>query len=921
MKNLKIDINMKKMTKLKLLFVLVMLPVLAFSQAINTTISGHVYDKDTGDGLPGVNIIVQGTYKGTATDANGYFEIKSLSPGDYDIKASMIGYIVQIQTAIKVQLNRTTALDFQLEPTVLAFGQTVEVVGEKPLFDAELTASEQRMSEEEIKQKVVEDVNDLVADQVGVVVQDNKIFIRGGRADESMYVIDGQSIKDPLSGYSNTLYINASAIKELKVITGGFDAEYGQAMSGIIDVETREGGDEYEGNFVIKTDNLLSKYVNSHNTDIIQFNIGGPDPITSNLLPNIGLDLPGELAFFLSGYTHLSDTYLPHASKLYPSKSAFNDFAPREENDWHILGKLSWTIKPGQKLTYSYDRSLNINQGYFLPRVSGERGYPYDFQENLDHYNTFTKEGFLSTLKWTHTLNATTFYNLSISRFYTSLHSAVQNKHWSDYVQYLDLEPIYYYPTSDGSIETRFGDGFWDYGDSENWYDYFSDTWSLIGDFTYNPNERHSMKMGLESRYTDMQVIDINAPWYGESGLGRNHDFFRVFPNDGSLYIQDRITYSGMIVNLGLRYDYWFPGKYVDDAIKDPETVIITDEAREKYLEDTFEVFGLHGKGHLSPRLGISHPVTDNDVLYMHYGHFSQKPKGQYVYAKLKSTSEATYQLFGNPNLDPTTTVAYELGLKHRFNANQTIEIKAYYKDMFDYPTAVSVKKYSPRYGNISYLMYVNMDYARSRGIEMRFRRRYSKYLSGNIDFSYAVATGKSSSPNTNLLVAAGKVEEKPLGETSLSWDKPYRVSTDIYFDVPKGDGWNLFGFKMPEDWGFSVRWELESGKRYTKLVDVDNNIYESDEYNSLSKMKMRTDLKFYKNFTMFNTLLSFFVEAENVFNNKIPRIINPVTGQPYEPGDIIPVTWYDEVQDLPPSNPARYEWPRRVMTGLEFQF
>lgn len=906
---------------IKIFFLLTVFLTAPSLWAQKTVIQGRVVDKKTGESLPGVNVIVTGTYKGAATDAEGHYKITGLAPGDYNIKASMIGYTVQLQTGIKVRLNKTTVVNFELQPTVLALGQTIEVIGEKPLFEADLTASQQHLSSEEIKQKVVESVDDLVADQLGVVVQDNKIHIRGGRADESLYIIDGQSIKDPLSGYSNTLYVNAAAIKDLKVITGGFDAEYGQAMSGVVDIETKEGEAKYIGSASLKTDNLLANAIKSYNTDIFQFNFGGPEPLTDRLLRKWGVNLPGQLTMFFSGYGHITDSYLPRADKLYPSEPSYQKFAQREENDWHILGKLAWTIKPGQKLTVSYDRSLNINQGYFLPRIEGSRGYPYQYEKMLDHYNTFTKEALLSSVQWTHTLSSRTFYRLILSRFYTGLHSAVQNKNYSDYQQRLDLQPVHYIPDTNGNIQTRFGDGFWDTGDAENWYDYFSDSWMLKGDLTTQPNEKHSVKGGFEARYTTMQVIDINAPWYGETGLGRNHDYFRAYPNDGAFYLQDRITYSGMIVNIGMRYDYWFPGKYVDDAIDDPQTVTITQAARDKYHRDTFKVLGMRGKGHLSPRLGISHPVTDNDVLYMHYGHFSQKPKGQYVYAKLKSTSEATYQLFGNPNLNPTTTVAYELGLKHRFNANQTIEIKAYYKDMFDYPTSMSIKKFSPRYGNISFLMYVNMDYARSRGIEMRFRRRYSKYLSGNIDFTYAVATGKSSTPNTNLLVAAGKVSEKPLRESRLSWDRPYHLSTDIYFDMPKGANLRLFGIKIPEQWGLTVRWDLESGKRYNRIIDVKNNIYQKDQYGSISNPWTRTDIRFTKDVAFGPLGISFFVEAENVFNSKVPRIINPVTGRPYEPGDVIPVTWHDDPRDLPPANPARYNWPRRVLTGMEVRF
>jgi len=914
------DYKMKKRSAiLHIIFLTLWMTVTTFAQG--SLIRGRVTDKKTGEVLPGVNILVMGTYKGAISGVDGAFEIRGLAPGDYDLKASLLGYTVQMRTGLHVEANNTTAANFTLEPTVLALGQTVEIIGQKPLFETDITASQQHLSSDEIKQKVVESVNDLVGEQLGVVVQDNKIYIRGGRADESLYIIDGQSVKDPLSGYSNTLYVSASAIQELKVITGGFDAEYGQAMSGVVDIETREGQDRYAGGLSVKSDNWLKSVVPGFNTDIYQFNLGGPEPISQSLLKSIGIRIPGQMTFFLNGYGNLSDSYLPGASKLYPSKSYYQGLAPREENDWHAMGKLAWVIKPGKKLIFSYDRSLNINQGYFMAVATDTRGYPYEYQKILDHYNTLTKESILTTAQWVHTLSNRTFYKLSLSRFFTSLHSAVQNKPWTEYREHLDLEPVYYIPDTNGNIQTRFGDGFWDTGDAENWYDYYSDNWSFKADLTTQPNDKHSIKAGMEARYTEMQVVDINAPWFGETGLGRNHDYFRVYPNDGAFFLQDRITYDGMIVNIGMRYDYWFPGKYVDDAIADPETVTIPDAARDKYRRETFKIFGLRGKGHLSPRLGISHPVTDNDVLYLHYGHFSQQPKGQYVYAKLRSTSEATYQLFGNPNLKPTTTVAYELGIKHRFNANQTLELKAYYKDMFDYPTATSIRKYSPRYGNLSFFMYVNMDYARSRGIEARFRRRYSKFLSGNIDFTYALATGKSSTPNTNLLVVAGKVSEKPLRESRLSWDRPYSLSTDLYFDMPEKANIRFLGVRLPERWGLTMRWELQSGKRYQRLVDVANNIYETDENGSLSKPWMRMDLKWYKEFSVIGGQMAFFIEAENLFNAKIPRIINPVTGRPYEPGDITPVTWHDDPLDLPANNPARYDWPRRVMSGVEFKF
>ena len=135
-------------------------------------------------------------------------------------------------------------------------------------------------------------------------------------------------------------------------------------------------------------------------------------------------------------------------------------------------------------------------------------------------------------------------------------------------------------------------------------------------------------------------MLDIDEPWTGSTGFGANYDAYKANTMFGALYFQDRITFEGMTVNLGMRYDYWIPGKYVEDAIYDLNTVIITDAAREKFHNETFNLLGYRAKGRFSPRFGISHPVTDNDVLYFYYGHFSQLPTFQYVYAKLQSTSQ-----------------------------------------------------------------------------------------------------------------------------------------------------------------------------------------------------------------------------------------------------------------------------------------
>jgi len=896
----------------------------AFAQeAGKGKMAGTVIDARTQEALAGVNVELKGTYMGAATDLDGQFLITNVSPGQYDVEVSIIGYKIYLKTGFEVGPGETKIIEVELEESILAFGEEIEVVGKKPLLEVDLTSSEESFSSTDIEQKIVESLDDIVSQQAGVVKTDGEIHIRGGRADESMYIIDGVSVKDPLSGFGNTVYVNPDAIKELKVITGGFNAEYGQAMSGVIDVVTKEGDDTFSGSLKLKSDHLGIGAFSNANTQILEFNLGGPELITNYILPVLGINLPGQLSFFISGYGNITDTYLNQASQLYPSRSSLDMFAPRQENIWHILGKLTWMINPGQKISLSYDRSLGINQGFFTRYLNQSAYYPYAYSQNLDNYPTYTTEAILVNLIWKHTVSQRTFYEVTVSDFYNSTHSAVQNKHWSDYSQNLDLYPIRYISDSQGNVTIRRGDGFYDHGDYNKWYDNYSDRWSVKSEITSQITTDQQFKAGFELAYTEMQVVDIVDPWVdSDIGFGSSYDIYKAHSYLGNFYIQDQIKYGGMIVNIGLRYDYWFPGKFVQDAIDDPETVIISDEARQLFYEETFEVFGLRGKGQISPRIGISHPVSDRDVLYFHYGHFAQFPRGQNVYAKLKATSPATYQQFGNPNLNPQTTVAYELGLKHKFNENLVMDLRVYYKDQFDYPTLERVEMENPRLGSISYYMYFNADYSRSKGVELRIKQRYAKYLTGTLNFTYAVNKGKSSHPNDNLLVAAGQLEEKPLKENYLAWDKPIRLTLDLNFHV--GDDLiTLFGLPLPDKWGASLRWELISGKRYTYFDVVTEISDDANPYAKLADYWQQLDLRLYKYVDLFGLDLSLIVLMENILDAKIPRIINPNTGEEYKPDDPLPSQYTREINPTPDPiyNPSKYRWPRRLTFGLSIRF
>jgi outer membrane receptor protein involved in Fe transport len=913
------------------------------------TLSGVVTDAANDEALPGVNIIIKGTYYGAATDFNGKFKINNISVGSYNVTVSLIGYKTIEYTGILIEPNKTKELNIKLEETVLTLGQDVVVIGDKPLLDVEETQSKKTISKEELDVAVLENITDVVSQQAGVIKSDNAIHIRGGRSYENAFLLDGVSVQDPLSGTGFGLQLSANAIEEVEVITGGFNAEFGQATSGVVNVRTREGGSKYSGTVTYKRDNL-GDLSSSHvfNTDILEANFSGPEPITKFLLPAFGLTIPGELTFFGNFYGGISDGITQgynksKANQVYSSTFGGTKFAPRSENSWFWLAKLTYKYSPTLKFYYSLNQSVSINQNSQslqsnLEYVEPNPGYQYTFQNILDNANTFTHNNIYHNFGITHTLSQKMFYELKLSSFFTNLRADANGVNWDQYTEPKDIVtfPIEYYNLDRDTIGVIPGDGFWDVGNPYTWRDHYVNDYSIRGDLTNFFDEKNKFKAGFNFQFQEMQVIDIYKPWVGELGL--NNDIYNVYPALGSFYAQDNINFSGMILNFGLRFDYWFPGKYVDDAIANPDIVTIPDEVRNQYYEDTYAWFGgRRWKGRLSPRLGISHPVSDNQTLFFSYGHFSKWPNPKFIYAKLSpANAQSSFQQFGNPNLNPETTVAYELGLKTQFSLDDVLTITAYYKDIFDYVNTRTAIIRSARFATKSFITYVNSDYARSRGIELEYKKRIGRWFTGAASFSYAITTGKSSSADEGVLVLKGDLKES-IKEQYVPWDRPVTATLTTNFYVEQGEPLFGFGSGILDDYNLYLRFFYQSGKRYTPAVytgyvDSDGRkeyeFIRDDRNNEVGDDWFWIDLNFEKYFEISKVRFSLFVEVNNLLDTRNTAIVNPVTGRAYEYGDDLPASYNDpRYPDLQapitpyPFNPARYLTIRNIKFGFSIRF
>ncbi len=917
---------------------------LVYAQSGTGSISGTVKDS-SGIPLDGVVIKVKSTYLGAVSDYEGKYVINEVTPGVYTLQVSAEGFKTTDYTDIRVKEGENLELNLVLKSTSFTVDQEIEVVGERPLMDIEQTSSSHFVSSDDISKSIVTTVSDVVSQQAGVVKQDNEIHIRGGRNYENSYIVDGVSVQDPLSGTGYGLQLSANSLEEVEVITGGYNAEFGQATSGVVNVRTKEGKyQQYNFYTSYQRDNfgVDKNSGSSFNTDILEMNLSGPEPLTKYILNSLGLKVPGEITLFGSFFMGISDGFYANeggktARQVYSSTFGGTKFAPRQDNYWNWLGKITYRMNETMKLGYSFNQSVSINQNSSslqtnLEYVPPSPGYQYEFQEILDNANTYTQNSLIHTMNWSQSTGPKTFYEIKLSKFFTTLRVDANGLNWDQYNEPIDVTkpPFQYYYIDSTRTGLIPGDGFYDYGNPYTWHDHYVDEYSIKGDFTYNVSTKNKIKSGISLSFQEMQLVDIYQPWI--KPLGLNYDIYKVYPAFGDIYAQQSLTFKGMILNYGLRLDYWLPGKYVDDAVNDTSIQTIPDQTRQGYEEDTYSIFGRNVKLSLSPRIGISHPITNNQTLFFSYGHFSKRPKPQFVYAKLSPQSaQSTFQKFGNPNLNPETTVAYELGIRNQFTNDDVLTVTAYYKNIYDYVTTRTILLNSGRYLGKSFITYFNQDYARLRGVEVEFKKRIGSWFNGKFNFTYSVATGKSNNADQGFLVASRNAQES-ISEYYLSWDKPIQASANLYFDVRKGQG--IFGFarNILDDFSIKSRIFFQSGKRYTQQIyvgELENGRpeYEADIDNpngEVGESWFWIDLDIDKYFYINNLQFVVSLNITNLFDNENSTIINPVTGRAYVYGDPTPNFYNDPLYpDLQapitpyPYDPARFLTPRQIKFGV----
>lgn len=772
---------------------------------ITGKISGTVVDAQSGEPLAGANVIIEGTTIGCAADERGNFIILNVPPGDYNVKITMIGYRALTMTGVNVTMNLTTTLDVRLQKEALGMEEIV-VVAERPVVNREISNSQMSIQSENLSSLPINRIDRALTLQAGIESGSMGIIVRGGDANQTVVMVDGLSLNDERM-HNPYMAVSLGAVEEIQVQTGGFNAEYGQARSGVVNIVTREGDrSRYTGSVNIRYSPPAPKhfgisvydrysYFNRPFFDpavcwtgtssgawdaymqnqyykfegwnqVSQTTLQDDDP-TNDLTPaaaqrvfewyhrrqgdikkpdyTIDLGFGGPVPF-LKGRLGNPRFYLSH----YRLREMF--VIPLSREAWdenHTQLKLTMDVNPAMKLmlTGLYGEEYSVSPYTWTVTPTGR--LLRDQAEIADLTNSDNRglmvpymPGWYSPgaiyhqvygAKFTHTLSPRTLYEIRLQYKY-SRHNVRQMRP-RDTATLYEIVPGYFVDEAPYgfSADGTSGPGSVHLG---GWMNLGRDstenaTTTLAFDFTSQINIRNQIKTGFEIVYNDFNVKSscespVMASW-------TRHMIYRVYPYRIGIYAQDQMDYEGFIANLGLRLDYSDGNTVVYDL--DPYSKYFSSELGGE-IEKSAPTKKAKPTLALSPRLGISHPITENAKLYFNYGHFRSEPYSSYRF-RLQRDGNNKMEYFGDPGMTLEKTVAYELGFEQALFSQLLLKIAAYYKDISGQPGWVLYRGLS----NIQYYKAANNNYADIRGFEITLQKRLGEWVTGFVNYTYDVRT------------------------------------------------------------------------------------------------------------------------------------------------------------------------------------
>lgn len=849
----------------------------AFAQS--GKISGKVLDGNTGEALPFVNVMVEGTTQGAASDIDGYYSIIGLRPGNYNIKASAIGYNSQTVQGARVSIDLTTEVNFELMETSIELKEEVVVIATRPMITKDLTSSTAIIGADDISVLPVTEFQEVLQLKAGIVGGN----VRGGRKGEVVYAIDGVPVTDVYDG-STVVDVSTSSIQELQFVSGAFNAEYGKALSGYVNIATKDGDNEFQGSLT----SYIGDYV-SNRTDIFR-DIDDINPVSiRNFEGNLsGPIIPNSMFFYINARYIYFGGWLNGQRNYNPWNITLNQGATEPIETRYILSAnenekgygdssivpMNWNEKfYGQgKLTYRPFSDVKINYNFIYDNVE-YRDFDQSFSYNPDGDFKRFRLGHTNILGITHTLAPTTFYQANFSYFF------------KQYKQYVYEDPndsrwthdrlLGQQPTEVPSFRTG--------GTQNQQFKRTTNSYGFKLDFTSQIDKINMLKFGIEvnqhhlgfdniylqqplsvedpsitlNPFVTRFIPDINDP-----NENLSIDIYDRKPFEFSAYLQDKLELNEIIINVGVRMDYFDSDGQV---LSDPSDPDIYRPRKDINVDKTIEerrVSNANGDPwykdaetelKLSPRLGVAFPITDRGVIHFSYGHFFQIPNFDLLYTNPEfkfGSGTGNLGIAGNSNLKAQQTISGEVGVQQAFTDDISVDLTAYFRDIRNLAGTRADEIRLPG-GSSSYSQYVNSDFGFVQGIVLTVTKRLTDNWSATVDYTFQSAKGNASDPAaTRNQIAGGEQPEIKL--IKLNWDQTHTVNA-------------TFSYASEDNWGFSFIGQYGSGFPYTPTSSL--NLSTLLTNSELKPKSVNVDMRAYKDFVFGDYRLSLFARVYNLFD------------------------------------------------------
>ena len=898
-------------------------------------ISGRVTDSKSGDGIPGVNIVVVGTNMGAASNLDGEYTILNIPPGTYELRATAIGYGPVNVKNVTVSIDLTTSIAMKMGETVVELKDEVIITATKPLVQKDLTASTSVVGSDEIQSLPVTEVSEVLNLQAGYV----NGHVRGGRSGEVAYWIDGVPVTDVYDG-GTVVDINKNQVQELQLISGAFNAEYGQALSGVVNIATKDGDNRIRGSI----GSYIGSYASTHNEIFSGISSVKPLSIQNYDAMFSGPVLSDKVFFVINGryndfggwlngerrYNPANIAYIDSAGNFIPSRDPATGLGDNSvvsmnaSRKYYGQGKLSMRVTSDIKLWYQFIYDDVRYQDY-------NRFYTY----NPDGNPTNNRIGQTHLLQATHLLSNSTFYTVGFSLFKKNFKRAVfDDMHDARYVHPNLSIQITPYSYSTGGMDMSH---------------FERETTTMAGkmDFTSQVTQQHLIKAGIQFSghdlyFNNITLIPVDAqsqfdplkdsPFIQTRVLDASsiyHDEYTRKPIEFAVYAQDKMEFDNLIVNLGVRFDYFSPdGKVLRDptdpsiynpikpanrfhdlngnGTQDDGETDVTVAERETYWYQDATV-----KYQVSPRFGAAFPITDRGVLHFSYGHFFQLPRFEFLYTnpffKLGSGT-GNQGTVGNADLKPEKTINAELGLQQQLTDDISLDVTAYIRDTRDL-AGTRAEQITIFGGSATYSRIVNSDFAFTRGLVLSLNKRFEGGLSAALDYTFQILKGTASDIYAAQQAAArGDLPEVQM--TYLDWDQRHTINGSVSY--------------TGSSFGGSLVFQYGSGMPYTPRRSADITSLITNSQNKPSTLNM--DLRLYKNFRLGFTTLNLFLRVFNIFDVMNELGVFDDTGRSGYTTDLARIKGQNSpeyVNSLTEwfTNPTFYSEPRRIELGASFEF